>query len=165
LLMAGSRWFPYLYASSYIPISQSLVGNLRSMFLPAMAIAIPVAAMTMQMTRTSMLETLGQPFITMARAKGSRRRSVLYIHALKNAMSPVLTLLGFQFGILLGGLFVVEAIFSLPGMGRGLLVAIGQRDYPLVMAITMVIAAAFVVVNVLVDLAYPLLDPRQKGRT
>jgi peptide/nickel transport system permease protein len=132
------------------------------MFLPALSISIPIAAMTMQMTRTSMLEMLEQPYITMARAKGARRRNVLYIHALKNAMPPVLTLLGFQFGILLGGLFVVEAIFSLPGLGRGLLVAIGQRDYPLVMAITMVISAAFVVVNVLVDLTYPLLDPRQR---
>jgi peptide/nickel transport system permease protein len=110
-----------------------------------------------------MLEMLAQPYITTARAKGAKRRSILYIHALKNAMSPILTLLGFQFGILLGGLFVVEAIFSLPGLGRGLLVAIGQRDYPLVMATTMVIAAVFVVVNVLVDLMYPILDPKQRA--
>jgi peptide/nickel transport system permease protein len=165
LLLVGSKYFGPLYSSSYTPISESITGNLQSMFLPAMAISIPISAMTMQMTRTSMLEMLGQPFVTMARAKGARRRSILYIHALKNAMSPVLTLLGFQFGILLGGLFVVEAIFSLPGVGRGLLVAIGQRDYPLVMAITLVIAAAFVVVNVLVDLIYPILDPRQRTST
>lgn len=163
LLLIGSRYLPFLYTASYTPISVSFGENLRSMILPVLSIGIPVAAMTMQMTRTSMLETLGQQFITMARAKGARRRSILYIHALKNAMSPVLTLLGFQFGILLGGLFVVEAIFSLPGVGRGLLVAIGQRDYPLVMAITMVIAAAFVVVNVIVDLLYPILDPRQRA--
>ncbi|HSJ27292.1 MAG TPA: ABC transporter permease [Acidimicrobiia bacterium] len=163
LLLFGSKYLTPLYAATYTPISQDLTENLRAMFLPVLSIAIPVSAMTMQMTRTSMLETLGQPFITMARAKGARRRSVLYIHALKNAMSPVLTLLGFQFGILLGGLFVVEAIFSLPGVGRGLLVAIGQRDYPLVMAITMVIATAFVVVNVIVDLLYPVLDPRQRA--
>jgi peptide/nickel transport system permease protein len=165
LLLFGSKYLGPLYSSSYTPISESITGNLQSMFLPAMAISIPISAMTMQMTRTSMLEMLGQPFVTMARAKGARRRSILYIHALKNAMSPVLTLLGFQFGILLGGLFVVEAIFSLPGVGRGLLVAIGQRDYPLVMAITLVIAAAFVVVNVLVDLIYPILDPRQRTST
>jgi peptide/nickel transport system permease protein len=163
LLLFGSKYLTPLYAASYTPISESITENLRSMFFPVMSIAIPVAAMTMQMTRTSMLETLGQHYITMARAKGARRPSILYIHALKNAMSPVLTLLGFQFGILLGGLFVVEAIFSLPGVGRGLLVAIGQRDYPLVMAITMVIAAAFVVVNVVVDLLYPVLDPRQRA--
>jgi peptide/nickel transport system permease protein len=163
LLLFGSKYLTPLYAATYTPISQDLTENLRAMFLPVMSIAIPVSAMTMQMTRTSMLETLGQHFITMARAKGARRRSILYVHALKNAMSPVLTLLGFQFGILLGGLFVVEAIFSLPGVGRGLLVAIGQRDYPLVMAITMVIATAFVVVNVIVDLLYPVLDPRQRA--
>lgn len=163
LILVGSKYLGPFYTSSYVPLSEDVVGNLRSMFLPALAISIPVAAMTMQMTRTSMLEMLGQPYITMAHAKGARRRSILYIHALKNAMPPVLTLLGFQFGILLGGLFVVEAIFSLPGLGRGLLVAIGQRDYPLVMAITMVIATSFVIVNVLVDLAYPLLDPRQKA--
>jgi peptide/nickel transport system permease protein len=163
LLLFGSKYLTPLYAATYTPISQDLTENLRAMFLPVMSIAIPVSAMTMQMTRTSMLETLGPHFITMARAKGARRRSILYVHALKNAMSPVLTLLGFQFGILLGGLFVVEAIFSLPGVGRGLLVAIGQRDYPLVMAITMVIATAFVVVNVIVDLLYPVLDPRQRA--
>jgi peptide/nickel transport system permease protein len=164
LLLVGSRYLGPLYTSTYTPISESITENLRSMFLPALSISLPVAAMTMQMTRTTMLEMLGQPYITMARAKGAKRRSVLYIHALKNAMPPVLTLVGFQFGILLGGLFVVEAIFSLPGLGRGLLVAIGQRDFPLVMALTMVISAAFVVVNALVDIAYPLLDPRQRAQ-
>jgi len=163
LLLIGSRYLGPLYTSTYVPISEGITGNLRSMFLPALSISVPVAAMTMQMTRTNMLEMLGQPYITMARAKGAKRRNVLYIHALKNAMPPVLTLIGFQFGILLGGLFVVEAIFSLPGLGRGLLVAIGQRDFPLVMALTMVISAAFVVVNALVDIAYPFLDPRQRS--
>jgi len=163
LLLVGSRYLGPLYTSTYIPFGESITGNLRSLFLPAVSISVPVAAMTMQMTRTNMLETLGQPYITMARAKGAKQTSILYIHALKNAMPPVLTLLGFQFGILLGGLFVVEAIFSLPGLGRGLLVAIGQRDFPLVMALTMVISAAFVIVNALVDIAYPVLDPRQRA--
>lgn len=163
LLLVGSRYFGPLYTSTYTPISESITGNLQSMFLPVVSISVPVAAMTMQMTRTAMLETLGQPYITMAKAKGAKRRSILYVHALKNAMPPVLTLVGFQFGILLGGLFVVEAIFSMPGLGRGLLVAIGQRDFPLVMALTMVISAAFVFVNALVDVAYPILDPRLRA--
>ena len=163
LLLIGSRYLGPLYTSTYTPISESITENLRSMFLPAASISLPVAAMTMQMTRTAMLEMLGQPYITMAKAKGAKSRSILYIHALKNAMPPVLTLVGFQFGILLGGLFVVEAIFSLPGLGRGLIVAIGQRDFPLVMALTMVISAAFVIVNALVDIAYPILDPRQRA--
>lgn len=165
LLLIGSRWLGPLYTSTYTPISEGLWKNLQSMILPTLSIAIPVSAMTMQMTRTSMLEMLNRPFITTARAKGAPRRNILYIHALKNAMSPILTLLGFQFGILLGGLFVVETIFSLPGLGRGLLTAISQRDYLLVMAGTMVIAATFVIVNVIVDLIYPILDPRQRGAT
>lgn len=162
LLLVGSRYLGPLYSSTYIPLSESVTGNLRSMFLPTISIAIPLAAITMQMTRTNMLEKMGQPYITMAKAKGAKSRSILYVHVLKNAMPPILTLLGFQFGILLGGLFVVEAIFSLPGLGRGLLVAIGQRDFPLVMALTMVLAAAFVIVNALVDISYPVFDPRQR---
>ena len=165
LLLIGSRWLGPLYTSTYTPISEGIGKNLQSMILPTLSIAIPVSAMTMQMTRTSMLEMLNRPFITTASAKGARRRNILYIHALKNAMSPILTLLGFQFGILLGGLFVVETIFSLPGLGRGLLTAISQRDYLLVMAGTMVIAATFVIVNVIVDLTYPILDPRQRDTT
>lgn len=165
LLMFGSRYLGPLYSAFYVPMSQSLVGNLRSMFLPAVSIAIPVSAMTMQMTRASMLDALGEQYITMAKAKGAPRRNIFYIHALKNAFSPVLTQLGFTFGVLLGGLFVVEEIFSLPGLGRGVLIAIGQRDYPLIMATTMVIATVFVVVNVVVDLLYPILDPRQRAST
>jgi peptide/nickel transport system permease protein len=163
LLLIGSRWLGPLYTSTYTPISEGLGKNLQSMILPTLSIAIPVSALTMQMTRSSMLEMLNRPFVTTARAKGAPRRNILYIHALKNAMSPILTLLGFQFGILLGGLFVVETIFSLPGLGRGLLTAISHRDYLLVMAGTMVIAATFVIINVIVDLIYPMLDPRQRG--
>ena len=162
LVLATSRWFGSLYTSIYVPLSESPTGFARSMFLPVLTITVPLAAMTMQMTRASMLEALNEPHILTANAKGAKRWSILYIHALKNALQPVVTLLGFQFGILLGGLFVVEEIFSLPGLGRGLLVAIGQRDYPLVMATTMVFAFFFVLANVVVDFLYPILDPRQR---
>jgi peptide/nickel transport system permease protein len=163
LVLAASQWFTTLYTSVYVPFGESPTGFARSMFLPVLTITVPLAAMTMQMTRASMLEALQQPHILTADAKGAKRWSVLYVHALKNALQPVVTLLGFQFGILLGGLFVVEEIFSLPGLGRGLLVAIGQRDYPLVMATTMVFAFFFVLANIIVDFLYPVLDPRQRA--
>jgi peptide/nickel transport system permease protein len=163
LVLTSSSWLGRFFTTTYIPLSQSVSGNLQSMFLPVLTITVPLAAMTMQMTRASMLEALNEPHILTAQAKGAKRRSILYIHALKNALQPVVTLLGFQFGILLGGLFVVEEIFSLPGLGRGLLVAISQRDYPLVMATTMVFAFFFVLANVVVDFLYPVLDPRQRA--
>lgn len=165
LVLTGPSWLGSFATSNYVPMSESVTGNLKGMFLPVLTITVPLAAMTMQMTRASMLEALSEPHILTARAKGARPRAILYIHALKNALQPVVTLLGFQFGILLGGLFVVEEIFSLPGLGRGLLVAIGQRDYPLVMATTMVFAFFFVVANLVVDFLYPVLDPRQRAAT
>lgn len=163
LVLTGPSWLGTFATSNYVPLSESVTGNLKGMFLPVLTITVPLAAMTMQMTRASMLEALHEPHILTARAKGARPRAILYIHALKNALQPVVTLLGFQFGILLGGLFVVEEIFSLPGLGRGLLVAIGQRDYPLVMATTMVFAFFFVLANLVVDFLYPVLDPRQRS--
>jgi peptide/nickel transport system permease protein len=163
LLLVGSRYFPTLYSVGFVPFVQDPLGNIQSMILPTLSIALPVSAMTMQMTRASMLEALASPYITLARAKGARSRAVFYIHALKNAFPPVLTQLGFTFGILVGGLFVVETIFNLPGLGRGLLTAIGARDYPMVMADAMVLATIFVVVNTIVDLLYPVFDPRQRS--
>jgi peptide/nickel transport system permease protein len=163
LLLLVSIYFPEFYSVGFVPFEQDPLGNLQSMFLPTLSIALPVSAMTMQMTRASMLEALASPYITLARAKGARNRAVFYIHALKNAFSPVLTQLGFTFGILVGGLFVVETIFNLPGLGRGLLTAIGQRDYPMVMADAMVLATVFVVTNTIVDLLYPVFDPRQRS--
>ena len=118
--------------------------------------------MTMQMTRGSMLEVLHDPFIVTARAAGVHESRIQYMHALRNALPPIITFIGFQFGIMLGGLIVVEQIFSLPGLGRGILEAINTRDYPMVTATTLVFAAVFVAINATVDLLYPLLDPRQR---
>lgn len=162
LLLIGALYFNPIYKAAYVPLNKDILGNLQSMFLPTISIAFPLAAMTMQMTRTSMLESLNETFIIGARAKGAYERSLFYIHALKNAFPPIITLQGFQFGSLLGGMIVVEQIFGLPGLGRGLLTGIGQRDYPLVIATTMVIASAYVLVNLAIDIAYPILDPRQR---
>ena len=162
LVLAGAVFLRYLYQVGYVPLSQSVGLNLRSMLLPSLSIAIPLAAMTAQMTRTSVLEVLGQPFIVTAHAKGVSRRGVLYVHALKNALAPIITLQGYVFGSLVGGLIVTEQVFNLDGLASGLLTAIGRRDYSFVVAGTLVIAAAYILANLLVDLLYPVVDPTQR---
>lgn len=162
LVLAGALYLGPLYQSTYVPITESVWRNLRAMALPTLSIAIPLAALTAQMSRSAMLEALAEPYIVTARAKGAQERNVLYIHALKNALVPVITLQGYVFGSLVGGLIVTEQVFNLEGLGRGLLVAIGQRDYPFVVAGTLVIAAAYVLANLVVDMLYPILDPAQR---
>jgi len=162
LVLAGALYLGPIYQSTSVPITVDVVRNLRAMILPTCSIAIPLAALTAQMSRSSLLETLGEPYIATARAKGAPERNVLYIHALKNALVPVITLQGYVFGSLIGGLIVTEQVFNLEGIGRGLLVAIGRRDYPFVVAGTLVIAASYVLANLIVDILYPILDPTQR---
>ncbi len=162
LVLAGALYLGPLYQVSYVPMTENVVLNLRSMILPTLSIALPLSAMTAQMSRAALLEALGEAYIVTALAKGAPRRNVVYIHALKNALVPVITLQGYVFGSLIGGLIVTEQIFNLEGLGRGLLVAIGRRDYPFVVAGTLVIAAMFVLANLVVDILYPILDPTQR---
>jgi peptide/nickel transport system permease protein len=164
LLLIGASLAPDMLQVSYVPWQQDPLGHLRSMIMPLLTITLPFAAMTMQMTRSATLEVLSDPFITTARAVGVRPQRIHYLHALRNALPPIITFLGIQLGVMLGGLIVVEQLFSLPGLGRGMLEAISTRDYPMVTATTLVFAATFVVVNALVDTLYPLLDPRQRSR-
>ena len=154
------RYLGPLYQAQYVPISTDLVANLQSMALPTIAIAIPTSALTMQMTRAAMLEALSERHIQMAHAKGASLRNIRYVHALKNALPTILTLQGFLFGIFLGGLVVVENIFNLPGLGRGIVVAINQRDFQLLIPQTLIIAAFFVLANTLVEIIHPMLDRR-----
>jgi peptide/nickel transport system permease protein len=160
LLLVASKYLGPLYQAEYTAISKNLVGNLQSMALPIVAIAIPTAAVTMQVTRGAMLEALEQPYIQMAHAKGARLRSIRYRHALKNALPVIITLQGFLFGIFLSGLVVVENVFSLPGLGRGLVVATAQRDFQLLVPETIIIAGAFVLTNMVVELVHPIIDRR-----
>lgn len=164
LLLAGSRWFPDMFNVSYTSWSDNPIMHVKSMIMPLLSIAFPITAMTMQMTRGSMLEVLNSPFITTAHAIGVNTRRIQYLHALRNALPPIVTFIGFQLGVMIGGLIVVEQIFSLPGLGRGMLDAINSRDYPMVTATTLVFAAAFVLINAIVDILYPLLDPRQRAK-
>jgi hypothetical protein len=161
LVLAGSLYLGPLYQSRFVPLAEDPLGNLRALLLPTLSVALPLAAMTAQMTRAALLEVLAEPFIVTARAKGLREQAIVYGHALKNALVPVVTLQGYVFGSLLGGLIVTEQVFNLPGLGRGLLTALNGRDYPLVIGGTLVIAASYVLVNLLVDLLYPVLDPAQ----
>lgn len=164
LLLVGSRVAPDLFRVSFTPWAQDPVMHIRSMIMPLLTITFPITAMTMQMTRSAMLEVLSDPFIVTARSVGVRLPRIHYLHALRNALPPIVTFIGFQFGVMLGGLIVVEQIFSLPGLGRGMLEAISTRDYPMVTATTLVFAVTFVIINGVIDLLYPVLDPRQRAR-
>ena len=135
-------------------------GGWQRLVLPAVTLGTHFAAVLARLTRTSMLEVLGQQFVTTARAKGLSERSVVLAHALKNAAVPVVTLIGLQFGTLLGGAVVTETIFAWPGVGRLAVQSIFVRDYPVVQAGVFVLALTFVAINLAVDLLYGLLDPR-----
>jgi ABC-type dipeptide/oligopeptide/nickel transport system permease component len=135
-------------------------GGFENLILPAITLGAQFAALLARLTRTSMLEVLGQDFLTTARAKGLRERTVVLRHALKNAAVPVITLAGLQFGTLLGGAVVTETVFAWPGVGRLAVQSILVRDYPVVQAGVFVLALSFVMINLLVDLAYGQLDPR-----
>ena len=160
LLLLSASYFDPLYQAEYVPLSESLVGNLRSMILPAVSVALPLSAMAMQMTRATMLDALRDGHITMARAKGVDEDRISYIHAFKNAAPTILTLIAFLFGILLGGLVIVETVFNLPGIGSAMIEAITVRDFQLLVPVTVLIAAVFVIANTFVEIVHPILDPR-----
>ncbi|HKV46164.1 MAG TPA: ABC transporter permease [bacterium] len=133
-----------------------------SLILPSITLAAFSIAIIERMTRSSMLETLQQDFVRTARAKGLRERVVVYRHALRNALIPVITVLGLQFGALLGGAILTETTFAWPGIGRLLVDAIAARDYPIIQGVVLLFAVTFMVVNLLVDLLYGYIDPRIK---
>jgi ABC-type dipeptide/oligopeptide/nickel transport system permease component len=128
--------------------------------LPAVAVGVHLMAMLARMTRSSMIEVLGEDYVRTARAKGLPEKQVVVRHALRNALLPVITIAGLQFGSLLSGAIVIEKVFARPGLGLTLLDAIAERNYPVVQGTVLVIAVIYVFVNTLVDLAYGLADPR-----
>jgi ABC-type dipeptide/oligopeptide/nickel transport system permease component len=130
------------------------------MFLPVLSLSLGLSAVVVRMTRSSMLEVLGQDFVKVARAKGLSARAVLLRHALRNALIPIVTVIGLQMGYLLGGVVITEQIFGLPGLGWTLLNGVYQRDYPVVQGAIMLFAVTFVLINLAVDLLYTYLDPR-----
>jgi peptide/nickel transport system permease protein len=147
-------------AGGFTPISKGIVPNLQSMILPAIALGTFASTQLMRYLRASLLDVLHADYIRTARAKGLRERMVLLVHAVRNALIPFVTVLGVQMGYLLGGTVITEQVFALPGMGRLVLSAVLNRDYQVATGIIFLIAAVFVLINLLVDLLYPVLDPR-----
>ena len=157
LLVRVFEWYPPLV---YTPPWEDLSTNLQQLIFPALAIATFAIAFIARVTRSSMLEVLREDFVRTARAKGLRERRVIYLHALRNAFLPILTVGGWAFGVLLAGTVIIESIFLLPGMGRLLLDSISNRDYPLVQGEVFVIAVMVLSLNLVIDLLYAWLDPR-----
>ena len=160
LVMLFSITLHWLPASGYKAFGDDPVGNLKRMILPAVTIGISFAATVVRQTRSSMLEVLDEDYILTARAKGLDDGPVIWKHALRNALIPIVTTIAMQTGRLIGGAVVSEEIFSLPGMGSEIVDSILSRDYPVVMGMIMVVAVLVVGINTLMDIVYILIDPR-----
>jgi ABC-type dipeptide/oligopeptide/nickel transport system permease component len=143
------RWFPI-----------SGGGSLKQLVMPSVALGIRAAALIARMTRSALLDVMGENYIRTARAKGLRERSVIVHHALKNALIPVITVVGLQFGSLLGGTVIIESVFARPGIGRVGVLALQARDFPVAQGVVLFVSVIYVVVNLGVDLLYALVDPR-----
>ena len=155
------RWFS---AGGFAGWENGILPGLRSLTLPALSLALPQAAILARVMRSALLDTLGEDYIRSARAKGLSRRQALWRHALRNAMIPVLTIIGLQFSFLLAGSIIIEQVFYLPGLGRLVFQAISARDLIVVESVVMLLVFAVIVVNFLVDLAYAAVDPRLRTR-
>ncbi|WP_102224797.1 ABC transporter permease [Acidimangrovimonas sediminis] len=160
LILGFTIYLPLLPASGYVAPSTDFSGFLAHIILPAITLGTALAASVMRMTRSAMLDVLGADFVRTARAKGLPRRQVIWRHAFGNAQIPIITLLGIQFGQLLGGVVITETVFSWPGIGKLTVDAIFARDYPVVQGAVLLTAALFVLVNLLTDMVYALVDPR-----
>jgi peptide/nickel transport system permease protein len=157
-------WFQWIPPIGFAPIWQDPARSLSQLLIPALIIGARLAAVSMRMTRSSLLEVLRQDYVVTARAKGARERTVIIRHALKNAFIPVVTIIGQQFSVLLGGTVIVEFIFLQPGVGSLLLDAVLLRDYTVIQGAVLFFAAVIVAMNLLVDLSYSWLDPRIRYR-
>ena len=153
-------WWGWSPSMELIPLAEDPLGNLGMFLIPSLILGTASAAATMRMTRTMMLEVLRQDYIRTAWAKGLRERVVVMRHAVKNALIPVVTLIGLQLPILIGGSVIMENIFNLPGLGRLMVVALMDRDYPVVSGVNLFFGTAVVLFNLLIDLLYSFLDPR-----
>jgi peptide/nickel transport system permease protein len=157
LLSVTVQWLPSL---GWVPLSEGIGDNLTHLIIPVFALSLPLAAMESRMLRGEMLEVLSQVYIQVARAKGMRQRAVLLRHALRNAVLPVITVVGLQMGALLGGAVIVESIFSLPGMGQLVFNSIVQRDYSVLNGCVLFMGGTILLTNLAVDVLYAFLDPR-----
>ena len=153
-------WWGWSPPMEMIPFTEDPLGNLGMFLIPSVILGTALSASTMRMTRTMMLEVLRQDYIRTAWSKGLKERIVVIRHAIKNALIPIVTLIGMQLPLLVGGSVIMENIFNLPGLGRLMVEALNQRDYPMVSGVNLVFAVMVVGVNLMIDLIYPYLDPR-----
>lgn len=159
-----SIWWDWSPEISYTPFSEDPIANFKQLIIPAIILGLSLSAMSMRMTRTMMLEVLRQDYIRTARAKGLKEIIVLSRHAVRNALIPVVTLIGSQAPIIIGGAVILEQIFVLPGMGSLLLDAVNQRDYPVVTGVFFVVGLSVMIINLIVDLSYGFLDPKVRNK-
>ena len=164
VMVFPSIWWGWSPEVKFVAFRQDPLHNLSQMVLPAIILGTSLSAVTMRLTRTIMLEVLRQDYIRTAWAKGLSERTVVVRHALRNALIPVVTLIGLQAPLLIGGAVIMEQIFVIPGMGLLLLEAVNQRDYPIITGVFLVVGAAVMLINLLVDLSYGLLDPKVRYR-
>ena len=160
VMVFPSIWWGWSPPMQYISFFENPSQNLQMFIVPGVILGIGLAGVTMRMTRTMMLEVLRQDYIRTAWSKGLRERVVVFRHALKNGLIPVVTIIGLQLPVLIGGAVVLEQIFNLPGVGRLMVQVIGLRDYPIIQGINLVLATAVLLINLGVDLTYSYLDPR-----
>ncbi|CAN5675552.1 ABC transporter permease [soil metagenome] len=151
------KWLPPI---GYVPFREEPINNLKVMLMPSVSLALPLTAVLMRYTRSAVLEALSHDHVQVARAKGLANRAVMTRHVLRNASIPIITVIGIQFATLLGGTVIIESIFGLPGIGRYIYESISTRDYPVVQSVTLVMAAIFVLISLVVDITYAFMDPR-----
>jgi peptide/nickel transport system permease protein len=157
LLSVRLHWLP---ASGFVPLWEDPLANITRMLMPAFVLGATLSAVLMRQTRNSMIEVLGADYIRTAYSKGLPGRAVIFRHAIRNGLIPVVTILGLQMGALMGGAVVTEQIFVVPGFGRLIVESVFTRDYPLVQGVVLITASAYVFINLLVDVSYSLLNPR-----
>jgi peptide/nickel transport system permease protein len=160
VVLLGSLYFRWLPVLRYVPFSENPLENIKCMIIPGFVLGLTTLSYIVRMTRSSVLDALRQDYVRTARAKGMMEKVVLFVHVLKNSLIPVVTVLGIQIGVLIGGLVLTEEVFVLPGVGRLILLAIEQRDFMIVTGSILFIAWFFVVINLVVDVLYAFLDPR-----
>jgi peptide/nickel transport system permease protein len=164
LILLVSVRLGWLPASGFVPLAEDPIANLKRMLMPALVLGTGLAAVLMRQTRNAMIEVLSADYVRTARAKGLAQRVVVVRHALRNGLIPVVTILGLQMGALMGGAVVTEQIFVLPGFGRLIVEAVFTRDYPVVQGVVLLTASSYVLINLLVDVSYTVLNPRIRIR-
>lgn len=159
-VLVVSLYFPRATILDYVPFTQDPIANIKGLLIPGLVLAMTTLTYVIRLTRSTMLDTLRQEYVRTARAKGLGERTVLTTHVLRNSLIPVVTVLGIQVGVLIGGLVLTEEVFMLPGLGRMILLSIEARDFMVLAGGVLFLAVVFVVVNLLIDILYAYLDPR-----